>query len=521
MFKASDAVVEATVERTRTDDKERLVRGTLKIDRVFIGDQSLVSKAAVCFSPSEPRGAVYRFAVIPEIKEKEVVLCLMSSQNGVNSIFGVPRYGFRWPVRDPRSETYVQASELVRAMASVEKQATKELQYDRLTEFASSDNPHVVDWSIKFLEDHYATDYAALIPMLERLFFSKSSTLATKIAADNAIGHARSAAWRNSAGRLEALKALVQSSVLTSDDAHRLALHLWDDFLNDHVSPDDAALNRQTLELLRLGIANQKLSLSSRVNMARAIGKHPSKGTEDDTVFETGFEIVHSSLPIEIRQEGVAILRSRRINDARLDRLKDLLQHTIEIPLRSGIIAILEKPTVFRPYWSGLKVDDVIVRGERYANRELSKEEDADIRKHCEGLKDKNKQLAQRLVSAGAAKYYQHVQFVPAILSVLHDKQENRDLRFECAVALGGIADRSIVDELIELLRDKKFDIVVKAYDDLTRITGQRIGHDANLRSPDDEDREAVYRDWKSWWDKDRDTAQLNWTEKPSTELSR
>lgn len=154
-----------------------------------------------------------------------------------------------------------------------------------------------------------------------------------------------------------------------------------------------------------------------------------------------------------------------------------------------------------------------IVLDEAYSKRKLSAHEEAEIRRISDEMIDK--MLGEdRPDPVEMAEKYGHVQLLPAILALVRDESEDPEMRRRAAYALDNIADRRAVDEMVELVMDKDPDIARNTADSLITLSGIGIGRGISIWDRNGEGRKKVYRDWKNWWKRNRETATLNWDEK-------
>ena len=143
------------------------------------------------------------------------------------------------------------------------------------------------------------------------------------------------------------------------------------------------------------------------------------------------------------------------------------------------------------------------------ANRSLSAAEVAKIHQLSDIVIDKSLAgLQRRSAAKSLGLTVPHKIGIPALLAVLRDESDERDVRYACLTALSRITDERVINYLIETLSDDDARIASRAERQLWKLTDQQIPLDIHAE-PEVRSRQA--EGWRDWWDKNRGKAQIFW----------
>lgn len=148
------------------------------------------------------------------------------------------------------------------------------------------------------------------------------------------------------------------------------------------------------------------------------------------------------------------------------------------------------------------------------ADRRLTEQEATEILTLSDSLIDSRthwidrKRAARRL---GLDLGHKHC--IPALLAVLRDQKDTFRVRQGCVLALSWIADRRVVDFLIEALLDPERNVAIQAHVQLQKLTGQPFQLDEYDPDPKSEMRKRHYQQWRQWWELHRDEANIKWND--------
>lgn len=108
-----------------------------------------------------------------------------------------------------------------------------------------------------------------------------------------------------------------------------------------------------------------------------------------------------------------------------------------------------------------------------------------------------------------------HIYAIPALLAILRDPSERGRTRWFGVLALSRIADKRVVDYLLDLLTDSDPNIADQAASQIERLTGKSFQFsafketDLNALAPRDVV-EASAKEIRDWWRSNRDRVTLN-----------
>ena len=144
------------------------------------------------------------------------------------------------------------------------------------------------------------------------------------------------------------------------------------------------------------------------------------------------------------------------------------------------------------------------------ARRELNSEDLQGLLSLTEVLIDPDASKSEREAAIKKlGQVYKHKLAIPALLAVIRDRNEEYYTRSKSVRALSYIADRRVIDLLIDILSFDDRQIASLAQRQLRKITGQNMNYD---HGGDVTTRTSQAKIWRQWWDDNRDTAKLHWT---------
>ncbi len=145
----------------------------------------------------------------------------------------------------------------------------------------------------------------------------------------------------------------------------------------------------------------------------------------------------------------------------------------------------------------------------RFSNRELSESELRELVTLSDTLIDQDASVSsRRLAVQKLAQVIRHRYAIPALLAVARNQSDDSHTRAKSVEALSFIADHRNVDFLIDALSDGDRSVAMIAWQQVAKITGQRLPVDFKA-SP--QDRQEQIAAWRSWWESNREEAVLLW----------
>lgn len=145
----------------------------------------------------------------------------------------------------------------------------------------------------------------------------------------------------------------------------------------------------------------------------------------------------------------------------------------------------------------------------RFSNRDLSESELRELARLGDVLIDKNTSVSSRRSAVKKlAEVIRHKYAVPALLAVARDQSDDSHTRAKSVKALSFIADRRNVGFLIDALSDRDRSVAMIAWQQVAKITGQRLPVDLKAAPQDRQEQIAA---WRSWWEANREEAVLRW----------
>lgn len=145
----------------------------------------------------------------------------------------------------------------------------------------------------------------------------------------------------------------------------------------------------------------------------------------------------------------------------------------------------------------------------KFSHRELSEKELRELVTLSDTLIDQDASVSsRRLAVQKLAQVIRHKYAIPALLAVARNQSDDSVTRRKSVEALSYIADRRIVDFLIDALSDNDKSIVMIAWQQLVKITGQRLPIDFKASPQGRQDQIAV---WRNWWESNREDVELRW----------
>lgn len=189
-----------------------------------------------------------------------------------------------------------------------------------------------------------------------------------------------------------------------------------------------------------------------------------------------------------------------------------MLNFMISLPWRKGITGIALVFAMAMPATDAASFEtdlEASARLPKFSHRELSESELRELVRLGDVLIDRDASVSsRRLAVQNLGQVIRHMYAIPTLLAVARDQSDDSHTRVKSVVALSFIADRRNVDFLIDALSDDDTSIAMIAWQQLVKITGQRIPIDFKA-SP--EGRQEQIAAWRNWWESNREDAVLLW----------
>lgn len=153
-------------------------------------------------------------------------------------------------------------------------------------------------------------------------------------------------------------------------------------------------------------------------------------------------------------------------------------------------------------------------------NRKLTEQQKSCILRVANLLIDKQSRWGDRDGAAHWLGEMGHAYCMPALIAVLRDERDKSRVRLRCVLSLAHIADKRVVDVLIDAIADGDLDVARTAWGQLDKLLsfgngfeltdiphpGIGPGHwDKDLQS-----RKELQKKYREWWNKHRDRVKLN-----------
>ncbi len=189
-----------------------------------------------------------------------------------------------------------------------------------------------------------------------------------------------------------------------------------------------------------------------------------------------------------------------------------MLNFMTSLPWRNGFMGIALVFAIAMPATDAASAETDIEGSERlakFSHRELSESELRELVTLSDTLIDQDASVSsRRLAVQKLGQEIRHRYAIPALLAVARNQSDDSVTRRKSVEALSYIADRRIVDFLIDALSDNDRSVVTKAWQQLVKITGQRLPIDFKASPHGRQDQIAV---WRSWWEINREDVKLRW----------
>jgi len=98
-----------------------------------------------------------------------------------------------------------------------------------------------------------------------------------------------------------------------------------------------------------------------------------------------------------------------------------------------------------------------------------------------------------------------HRSAIPALVAVVRDPQSPPQVRQGCVISLSWIADRRVIELLIDAVGDPHVNVSTEAEKKLRALTGR------GLEDFEGAEREARVQQWRDWWRANKDDAAIQW----------
>ena len=139
----------------------------------------------------------------------------------------------------------------------------------------------------------------------------------------------------------------------------------------------------------------------------------------------------------------------------------------------------------------------------------LSESELRELARLGDVLIDQNTSVSSRRSAVKKlAEVIRHKYAIPALLAVARNESDDSTTRRQSVKALSFIADRRNVGFLIDALSDGDRSVAMIAWQQVAKITGQRLPVDLKAAPQDRQEQIAA---WRSWWESNREEAVLLW----------